>query len=81
MHREKKGFARLVNGKGCVTMENVAPAGAWVRLGWFDPEVREIFYPYAKAKWRVRSQPFLSGTACLIETGRPFTRRKPIRKK
>lgn len=81
MHRGEKGFALQVNGKGGVTMENAAAAGGWVRLGWFDPEVREIFYPYAKAKWRVRSEPFLPGAACLIETGRPFTRRKPIRKK
>jgi len=79
MNRNGKGFTRLVTGEGSPSLSNSAAAGRWVRLGWFDPEVRRIFYEYAKPKWKVRSRRFLLGAACLIETARPFKRRKPVK--
>ena len=79
MNRGGKGFTRLVTGKGSPSLNNSAAAGGWVRLGWFDTEVRRIFYKAARAKWKRRSRPFLLGTAYLIETARPFERRKPIK--
>lgn len=81
MHRGAKGFAHLVDGKGDVTIANAAAAGGWVRLGWFDPEVRAVFHQQAQAGWRLRSEPFLLGTAYLVESGRPYVRRQPLKRR